>query len=120
MGNLSSYLPLAATLGVAGALGLVLLGAAARLGPKSENAAKAEPFECGSDPIGNARQRFSVRFYVVGLLFIVFDLETVFLFPWALQLKALGWLGYLEMSLFVATLVVGLVYIWRKGALDWE
>lgn len=90
------------------------------LGPKKTDAVKAEPFECGSDVIGSARQRFAVKFYVVALLFIVFDVEAVFLYPWAVNFKALGWFGYMEMLVFAATLVVGLVYVWKKGAIDWE
>ena len=71
-------------------------------------------------PIGSARQRFAVKFYVVALLFIVFDVEAVFLYPWAVNFKALGWFGYGTMGVFAATLVVGLVYVWKKGALSWE
>jgi len=90
------------------------------LGPKKPSAVKAAPFECGSNPIGSARARFAVKFYVVGLLFIVFDLESVFFYPWAVQFRALGWFGFVEMLLFAATLLLGLAYVWRKGALDWE
>ena len=117
---LDAYLPLAVAIGVAGLLGAGLLAAASFLGPKRTSAVKAAPFECGSVTVGNARQRFAVKFYVVGLLFIVFDLETVFFYPWAVQLHVLGWLGFAEMLVFAATLVVGLVYVWRRGALDWE
>jgi len=75
----------------------------------------------GSEPSpGSARQRFAVKFYVVALLFIVFDVETVFLYPWAVNFKVLGWFGYVEMFVFAVTLVIGLAYVWKKGALDWE
>ncbi len=77
-------------------------------------------FEAGSESSGLARQRFAVKFYVVALLFIVFDVEAVFLYPWAVNFQALGWFGYVEMLVFAATLVVGLIYVWKKGALDWE
>ncbi len=120
MDYLQGYLPLVVLLAVAGGVGGLLLLGAAVLGPHSPSAIKASPFECGSTPVGNARQRFAVKFYVVGLLFIVFDLETVFLYPWAVTFKDLGWFGFAEMAAFAATLAVGLVYVWRKGALDWE
>lgn len=120
MDYLTPYLPLVVVVGVAGLLGLGLLGAAAVLGPKSISAVKASPFECGSNPVGSARQRFAVKFYVVALLFIVFDLETVFFYPWAVIFKELSWFGFVQMLVFAATLAVGLVYVWKKGALDWE
>jgi NADH-quinone oxidoreductase subunit A len=116
----STYLPLVVALLVAGVLGLVMLAAAAYLGPKTITATKVAPFECGSNPVGSARQRFAVKFYVVAILFIVFDLETVFLYPWAVLFKDLGWFGFVEMVIFAATLILGLVYVWKKGALDWE
>ena len=117
---LTPYLPLAVVLLVAGILGFVITGLASILGPRQMSAVKAETFECGSETIGNARQRFAVKFYVVALLFIVFDVEAVFLYPWAVNFKLLGWFGYVEMAIFAATLVVGLMYIWKKGALNWE
>ena len=120
MPYLSAYWPIGAVLVITGAFGALMLFLAALLGPKRWSAIKAAPFECGSNPVGSARQRFAVKFYVVGLLFIVFDLETVFLYPWAVLLKELGWFGFIEMALFVATLAVGLVYVWKKGALEWE
>lgn len=120
MEYLDVYLPLAVAFAGAGLLGMLLLAAASFLGPKSRSAVKAAPFECGSNPVGSARERFAVKFYVVALLFIVFDLETVFFYPWAVQLRALGWLGFAEMLIFAGTVVVGLVYALRNGALEWE
>ncbi len=117
---LSPYLPLAIAMLVAGVLATLIVGVASVLGPKRPTRIKSEPFECGSEPIGSARQRFAVKFYVVALLFIVFDVEAVFLYPWAVNFKELGWFGYWEMALFAATLVVALIYIWKKGALNWE
>jgi NADH-quinone oxidoreductase subunit A len=91
------------------------------LGPRRPSAIKSTIFEAGSEPSpGSARQRFAVKFYVVALLFIVFDVETVFLYPWAVNFKALGWFGYVGMFVFALTLVIGLAYVWKKGALDWE
>jgi len=117
---MAPYLPLAVVLGLATVLAVVIVGLASFLGGRQPTAIKELTFECGSEAIGSARQRFAVKFYVVALLFIVFDVEAVFLYPWAVNFKALGWFGYMEMSVFAATLVVGLIYVWKKGALDWE
>jgi NADH-quinone oxidoreductase subunit A len=120
MTPLQAYFPLVVALAVAGGLAAVLVGLAALLGPRRPSAVKLAPFECGSDPIGSARERFGVKFYLIALLFIVFDVEAVFVYPWAVLLKDLGWVGYVEMAIFAFTLVVGLAYVWKKGALDWE
>jgi NADH-quinone oxidoreductase subunit A len=117
---LMPYLPVAMVLGLAGLLAFIIPQVTTRLGPKSVTEIKSATFECGSDPIGTARQRFAVKFYVVALLFIVFDVEAVFLYPWAVNMKQLGWFGYGTMFVFASTLVAGLVYIWKKGALSWE
>ncbi|HZJ54207.1 MAG TPA: NADH-quinone oxidoreductase subunit A [Myxococcaceae bacterium] len=118
---LAPYGPLLVVLLVAGGLGAVVSFMSALLGPRRPSAIKSTVFEAGSEPSpGTARQRFAVKFYVVALLFIVFDVETVFLYPWAVNFKALGWFGYLEMLVFAVTLVIGLAYVWKKGALDWE
>jgi NADH-quinone oxidoreductase subunit A len=116
---LQTYFPIGVVLLVAIGQAFLLLGLANTLGPRRPNAVKMAPFECGSVPVGSARDRFGVKFYVVALLFIVFDIEAVFLFPWAVLFTELGWAGYVEMLLFVATLVVGLAYVWKKGVLDW-
>lgn len=89
------------------------------LGPKSRNPIKDLPFECGNLP-PKFDQRVSVKFYVVALLFIIFDMETVYLYPWAVIYRDLGWVGFWSMLSFVSVLLVGLVYVWKKGALDWE
>jgi len=96
------------------------------LGPRRPSRVKQTPFECGSLPVGSAHERFGVKFYVVAILFIVFDIEAVFVYPWAVLLlpdqqgnAGLGWAGYVTMGIFVATLVAGLVYVWKKGVLDW-
>jgi NADH-quinone oxidoreductase subunit A len=104
------------------ALGMVLLLTFVSwyLGPKRPSAIKATAFECGSESSGTARDRFGVKFYVVALLFIVFDVEAVFVYPWAVLFKELAWPGLIMMSVFVFTLVIGLVYVWKKGALEWE
>ena len=89
------------------------------LGPRHPNPAKLSPYECGIPPVGNPWAPFAVRYYVFGLLFLVFDVEAVFLFPWALVFRGLGTSGFVEMLLFIAVLGVGLLYAWRKGALEW-
>lgn len=117
---LTPYLPLAVVLLLAGGMAMLIPQITTRLGPRRPSAIKATSFEAGSESSGPARQRFAVKFYVVALLFIVFDVEAVFLYPWAVNFQALGWFGYVEMLVFAVTLVVGLIYIWKKGALDWE
>jgi NADH-quinone oxidoreductase subunit A len=117
---LTQYLPIAVVFGLAGIMAVAIPFLAGILGPKSSSQVKNEAFEGGNAPMGSARQRFAVKFYVVALLFIVFDVEAVFLYPWAVNFQALGWFGYMTMLVFASTLVVGLVYIWKKGALDWE
>ena len=98
----------------------VLVAIAAVAGPKRPTTQKHTPFESGIDPVGDARRRFSVKFFLVALLFLVFDVETVFIFPWAVLFRHLGWFGFVEMAIFLAILIVGLYYVWRKGALEWE
>lgn len=117
---LTPYLPVAVVLGLAGAMALAIPVIAGLLGPRSTTPIKSEIFEGGNVPIGSARQRFAVKFYVVALLFIVFDVEAVFLYPWAVNFRQLGWFGYATMFVFASTLVMALVYIWKKGALSWE
>jgi NADH-quinone oxidoreductase subunit A len=117
---LQTYFPIGVVLLVAVGQAFLLLGLANTLGPRRPNPAKMSTFECGSVPVGSARDRFGVKFYVVALLFIVFDIEAVFLFPWAVLFTELGWAGYVEMLIFVATLVVGLAYVWKKGVIDWN
>ncbi len=80
---------------------------------------KLEPYECGVEPVRDARQRFSVRYYIVAMLFLIFDVETVFLFPWAVQFRQLAVFGFIEMAIFIAILIFGYVYAWKRGALEW-
>jgi len=126
--TLSGFLPLLILLVIAVILAFTLVGLSWILGPKAPNAAKLAPYECGVTPIGSARERFPVKFYLVAMLFIVFDIETVFLYPWAVTFtdanKLLGpgmQIFFLaEMILFIAILFVGYIYVWRKGAFKWE
>jgi NADH-quinone oxidoreductase subunit A len=106
---------------ISGSIGGVLYFLATVVGPKAPNPVKAQPFECGNLPTAfPAMQRISVKFYIVALLFVLFDMETVFLFPWAVVFRELGWGGFWTMLTFVFVLALGLVYVWKKGALDWE
>jgi NADH-quinone oxidoreductase subunit A len=114
------YFPLLILFGLAGIVVLALLLVAQNVGPKSINPAKAEPFESGNPPRGDARVRFSVRFYLVAMLFLIFDLEVVFLYPWAIVFRQLGVFGLIEMGIFLGILLIGFIYVWRKGALEWD
>lgn len=120
MDPLTPYIPVAVVLLLAGGMAVGIPALTTRLGPRSVSQVKGENFEGGNAPMGSARQRFAVKFYVVALLFIVFDVEAVFLYPWAVNFKALGWFGYATMAFFASTLVMALIYIWKKGALSWE
>ena len=117
---LAAYVPILIVLVLGVVVALLLTGASIYLGPHRPTSAKLAPYECGIIPTTPARQRFPVKFYLMAMLFIVFDIETIFLYPWAVQLRALGRFGLIEMFTFLAVLFVGLVYIWRKGALDWD
>src|ERR1043165_5422704 len=113
------YIPLILMFLIAVLLPFALLGAS-RLGQRrGYDRDKLLPYECGVDPIGDARERFSVRFYIVAMLFLVFDVETIFLFPWAIIYDKLAVFGLVEMLVFIGILVVGYYYAWRKGALEW-
>jgi len=120
MVHLPSWFPVLLVVVIAGGMAVLLTFASWLLGPKRMTAVKGASFECGSESSGTARQRFSVKFYVVALLFIVFDVEAVFLYPWAILFKELSWYGLATMGVFVFTLAMGLVYVWKKGALEWE
>ncbi len=105
---------------IAGTLAFIFVMVSRYVGPRNANAIKTSTYECGLDPIGSARQRFSVKFYLVAMLFILFDIEVAFLYPWARLFRELGLFGLIEMAIFVFILVIGLMYAWRKGALEWE
>ena len=106
--------------GLSAGVGTFFLCVNALLGPRRPNAVKAQPFECGVDPIALPAGRLPVHFYVIAMLFVVFDVELVFLFPWAVLVKELGWPGLLEMGFFLAIVVAGFVYAWRQGALEFK
>jgi NADH-quinone oxidoreductase subunit A len=104
-------------LAIAVAVGLV--GAGVLIGKRVKNRVKDTPYECGFTPVGSARERFSVKYYLVAMLFILFDIEAIFLFPWAVVYRELKWFGFLEMLIFIVLIMAGLFYIWRKGVLEW-
>ena len=117
---LQAYLPILIIIRLAILFGIVPLVGGALLRPKAEYKAKTDPYECGFTPIEDARLPFDVKFYLVAILFIIFDLETAFLFPWAVVMHHLGWYGITAMGIFVGLLIVGFIYEWKKGALEWE
>jgi NADH-quinone oxidoreductase subunit A len=114
------YFPLLVIFVLAAIVVLALLLIASKVGPKSTNPAKGDPFESGNPPRGDARIRFSVKFYLVAMLFLIFDLEVVFLYPWAIYFRQLGILGLVQMGIFLGILAVGYIYVWKKGALEWD
>ena len=117
----SEYIGLLVTFIIASGIAGLVLFLNAILGPKGKmTAEKGEPFECGKDPIAVSSGHFHVKFYLIAMLFILFDVEIVWLFPWAVILKSLGWAGIAEMFTFIFVLVLGFVYAWKKGALEWE
>lgn len=113
------YIPIIIFFLIAVLLPVVLLGASRLIQRRVFEREKLMPYECGIDPVGDARDRFSVRFYIVAMLFLVFDVETIFLFPWAIIYDKLAVFGLVEMLVFISILVVGYYYAWRKGALEW-
>ena len=117
---LQQYLSVLVTFGLVGALVTAMVSIGWLLGPRVPNAAKAEAFECGNPPSGSSWGRFPVKFYMTAILFILFDVEVVFLYPWAVLFRRLGWFGFAEMIVFIAVLAIGLLYVWRKGALEWD
>ena len=117
---LGEYLPILLFLFVAVVIAVALLTIGWLLGPKRPSAEKLSPYECGFAAFEDARMQFDVRYYLIAILFIVFDLEIAFVFPWALVFRELGVFGLVEMGVFLALLVIGFVYVWKKGALEWE
>jgi len=117
---LTEYLPILVFIIIGLGFGVVLLIAGRLAGAHHPNKEKNSPYECGFPPFESARIPFDVRFYLVAILFIIFDLETAFLFPWAVVFDNIGWFGFWAMALFLGLLVVGFIFEWKKGALEWE
>ena len=117
---LQEYIPVLIFLAVAFAIGCVLLGLGFLIGRGSKDDEKLSPYECGFEAFDDSRMKFDVRYYLVAILFIIFDLEIAFLFPWAVSLGTVGKFGLVAMGIFLAILVVGFIYEWKKGALEWD
>jgi NADH-quinone oxidoreductase subunit A len=117
---LTNYLPILVFLGIGILFGIGPMVAGFILGPRRPDGAKLSPYECGFEAFEDARMTFDVRYYLVAILFILFDLEIAFLFPWAVMLNKLGWFGFVAMMVFLGILVIGFIYEWKKGALEWE
>jgi NADH-quinone oxidoreductase subunit A len=117
---IAEYWPVLLFIAVAAGLGLVLLAVGMLAGPRRPGAEKLSPYECGFEAFEDARARFDVRYYLLAILFIIFDLEIAFLFPWAVVFKQIGIVALIEMALFLLLLVIGFAYVWKKGALEWE
>ena len=118
--NLQQYFPVLLFIAVGSAIGFALIAAGSLIGPHRPDAQKLSPYECGFETFGDARMKFDVRYYLIAILFILFDLEIAFLFPWAVVIREIGIVGFLAMMVFLGILVVGFIYEWRKGALEWE
>ncbi len=114
------YVPILVLLIVAAAISVIAVVLPSLLGPKNPNPVKGQPYESGMIPITSPKKRFPVHYYVVAVIFIVFDVEVLFLYPWAVMAKKLKWFGIGEMAVFLFILLVGYVYLWRKGALKWD
>ena len=117
---LSQYFPVVLFIGIALAFGIVTLLASYLLQPRFPEAEKLSPYECGSEPFSDARIPFPVRYYIIAMLFVIFDIEVIFLYPWAVAFSDIGLIGLLEMLVFIGLFVVAYVYAWRKGALEWD
>ncbi len=117
---LLQYLPIVIFLGVAAAIGVLFIVAAAVIAPKAPDPEKLSSYECGFNAFDDARMKFDVRFYLVAILFIIFDIEVSFLFPWAVAFRQIGEFGFWSMMVFLGVLTVGFIYEWKKGALEWD
>ncbi len=117
---LSEYFPILVFLAIGGVIAMAMVGGSLLAAQQKPYAEKLSPYECGFEPFDDARRKFDVRFYLVAILFIIFDLEVAFLFPWAVSLSDTGIFGFLSMLGFLAVLTVGFIYEWCKGALEWE
>ena len=117
---LAEYLPILIFLAVSGAIGVLLLALGFVFGTSRPDAEKLSPYECGFEAYEDSRMKFDVRYYLIAILFIIFDLEIAFLFPWAIVLDQIGLFGFVSMAIFLGILVIGFIYEWKKGALEWD
>ena len=117
---LAEYLPILMFLGISTVIGIALIVIGGLLGPRRPGSEKASPYECGFEAFEDTRMKFDVRFYLIAILFIIFDLEIAFFIPWAVALDSLGIVGLVAMLVFVVELVIGFLFAWKRGALEWE
>lgn len=117
---LERYIPIGIMILCGLAFGIVMSKASEWFGPKNPTESKLSTYECGMEPVRSAHERVSVKYYLVAMLFIIFDIEVVFLYPWAVNFRSLGWFGLVEMLIFITILMLGYLYVWKKGALRWD
>ena len=113
------WVPILIMIGLGAGFGAFNIALSHLTGPKKPTPEKLAPYECGMPPVGDARERHPVKFYLVAMIFLLFDIEVAFLYPWAMAMRDLGWAGYIQILTFFLVLLVGFVYVWRKGVLDW-
>jgi len=118
--DMQSWLSIFLMIALGAGFALFAVALSSLLGPRKPTPEKLAPYECGMPAVGDARERQSVKFYLVAMIFLLFDIEVAFLYPWAMALRDLGWNGFVQVVLFVALLLSGYIYVWRKGALDWS
>lgn len=116
---MTGWIPIVIMLALGAAFGAGSVLLSRFVGPRNPTAEKQAPYECGMPPVGDARERYSVKFYLVAMVFLLFDIEVAFLYPWAMALRDLRWFGFWQVVVFFAVLVAGYVYVWKKGAFDW-
>jgi NADH-quinone oxidoreductase subunit A len=114
------YVPILMVFGVALSVGGAMMWLPSVLAPRRASPTKAEPFECGQDPVALPEGRFAIKFSTIAIFFIIFDIEVMLIFPWAVQVRALGWPGFLAMVVFLGILMLGFLYMWKKGGLEWD
>jgi NADH-quinone oxidoreductase subunit A len=116
---MNGWVPILIMIGLGAGFGALNIVAAHLLGPKKPTPEKLAPYECGMPPVGDARERHPVKFYLVAMIFLLFDIEVAFLYPFAMSIRTLGWIGFIQIVVFFLILLTGYIYVWRKGVLDW-
>ncbi|MFQ6091502.1 MAG: NADH-quinone oxidoreductase subunit A [bacterium] len=117
---INQYIPILIIFIFSAGLALVFILFSHIMGPRRQHPEKLMTYECGIDPVGDARLRFSIKFFMIAIIFLLFDVEVIFLYPWAVLFRKLGLFGFIEMGIFLIILIIGLYYVWKRGALEWE